>query len=165
MDERRETVGALSVEALLKTPETLDPREQGNEMTKPYMGELFKTLEDGKKNIAGNFFITVLTKRERLLTNVIRNYFFYRHSCPTPDYDQAVYYYDNTDDELELLWVIPSQQMAHELKEHALTLDKEYSELLQFVLDFADGTLFKKAQLLNKEDKKEGRVVLKEIHE
>lgn len=164
VNDKRETVGKIATDLISKAPETLDAREQGQEMTGTYLSELFKTLQDGKDNVKGDFFIVVLTKRERALLNVIRNYFFYRHTCPTPDYDQAVYHYTKADDELNLLWVIPARQMTFNLKENALNVDPELKELLGYVLDFADGTLAKKAMLLNNEDELEGRVVLKEIH-
>lgn len=164
--KKRDTVGKLAVEAQQKDPVSTDARELGGEMTKPYMKELFETLEKGKQAIPGDdFFLVVLTKREHLLKNVVRNYFFYRHTCPTPDYDQAVYHYKKGDDSVDFLWVIPSREGAHGLVENALMVDPELKELLGFVLDFKDGTLFKKAQTLNGEDKLEGRVVLEELNE
>ena len=93
--------------------------------------------------------------------NVVRNYFFYRSSCPTPDYDQAVYYYTKGSDELNFLWVIPSKSFCIHLVDNALTIDKEYKELLGIVLDFNDGTLYNLAKKLNNEDVLEGGVVLK----
>ena len=161
----RETVGKISQDLLQKAPESTDPREIGREMTKTYMQELFVTIDAGKKVYEADFFVVVITKRERLMTNVIRNYFFHRRSCPTPDYDTSVYHYKKANDETELLWVIPNRELAYHLRDNALTIDKEYKELLGYVLDFDDKTLFKKAQKLNNEDKLEGRVVLEVIDE
>jgi len=163
--QKRESVGKLAIEAQQKTPESTDPREIGNEMTKPYVSELFKALEDGKKKIDGSFFLVVLTKRERLLKNVIRNYFFYRYSCPTPDYDQAVYRYDREGDSLDLIWVLPNREYSFHLKDNMINLDKEYKGLLSYILDFDDKTLFKKARTFNNENNLIGNVTLEEIHE
>jgi len=161
----RESAGKISQDLLQKAPESTDVREIGREMTKGYMEELFTTIADGKTKYTGDFFVVVLTKRERLMTNVIRNFFFHRNTAPTPDYDQAVYHFKKSDDETELLWVIPNRELAYHLRDNALTLDKEYKELLGYVLDFDDKTLFKKAQKLNNEEKLEGRIVLEVIDE
>ncbi len=157
----RETVGSLSLEAQNKPLETTDCREQGKEMTKGYIDQLILTLEDAKKTLKDDFFIVVLTKKEPLMQNVIRNYFFYRSSCPTPDYDQAVYHYVKANDELNFLWIIPSKSFCIHLVENALTIDKEFKELLSFVLDFKDETLYKLSKKLNNEGVLEGGVVLK----
>src|SRR3990167_4938546 len=90
-------------------------------------------------------------KKEPLMPNVIRNYFYGRLSCPTPDYDQTVYFYDQESDIIEFLWVIPSKDACLYLKENALLVDPAESQLLRFVLDFADGTLFAIAKTRNRE--------------
>lgn len=163
IEERTQTVGKIATDLQQQDTHAIEVREQGQEMTSSYLDELLKVLAEGKQKQQGDFFIVVLTKREKLLVNVIRNYFFYRHTCPTPDYDQAVYHYVKNDDELALLWVLPNRDYAMEIKDNALTLDREYKEILGYVLDFADGTLYKKACLLNKEDEKVGTVVLTEL--
>ena len=102
--ERTETVGSIALDLQKKDTHAIDVREQGAAMTAPYIDELLKTLTQAKQEVPDdNFFIVVLTKRERLLINVVRNYFFYRRTCPTPNYDQAVYQYVKEDDELKLL--------------------------------------------------------------
>lgn len=162
MTMKRETVGKIATDLMQKEPETTCPDELANEMTKPYMDELFKTVEDGKDKIAGDFFAIVLTKRERLLQNVIRNYFFYRQSCPTPEHDQAVYRYNRKDDSVDFLWVIPSPAACNVMKDNALDIPEDQRDLFKFVLDFSDGTLAKKAKKLNNEDVVDGSVILKE---
>lgn len=162
MKRKRETAGKIATDLMQKELETTCPVEQGNEMTKSYVKELERTLKDGTSALSGDFFIVVLTKKERLLQNIIRNYFFYRCTCPTPDYDQAVYHYEKEGGRVDLLWVIPTRNICFELKDNATTLSNEYKILLGFVLDFADGTLYKKACILNNEDTLEGGIVLSE---
>ena len=83
--------------------------------------------------------------------NVIRNYFFHRSTCPTPEWDQVVYYYKRADDALNFLWVIPSKDTCELLRENALMVAPDERDLLNFVLNFYDGTLERIAQKLNGE--------------
>ncbi len=158
----RQTAGKIATDLMQKELETACPVEQGTEMTKSYVKELERTLKEGISTWSSDFFIVVLTKKERLLQNIIRNYFFYRRTCPTPDYDQAVYHYKREGNRVRFLWVIPARDMCFKLKANAATLADEYKELLGYILDFADGTLYKKACILNNEDILEGSVVLRE---
>jgi len=157
----RDTVGTIATDLMQKEAPTTDVREQGAEMLKPYLEELFAAVERGKKEMKGDFFIQVLTTRFRTLTNVVRNQFVVRYTCPTPNYDQTVYLWKHADQELNYIWSIPDRQSAHDLIDNALTIEDEYRELLQYVLDFADGTLFKLAQKLNNEEGLKTGIVLK----
>lgn len=149
--EKRDTLGKVSTDLLQKTPESTDPIELQRTMQKNVLPELLSRVEQDKKRYPGSFFIVILTKNERLMPNVFRNYFFTRFSCPTPDYDQTVYFYDHTVDILRYLWTLPSRDACAYLKMHALEVSPEERHLLQFVLEDADGTLLKLAKQLNKE--------------
>jgi hypothetical protein len=140
---KRDTVGKISSDLLIKTPDSNDPIELELEMQKDYIKELLTTLSDSKNKFIGNFYIVVITKKERLMENVLRNYFFARQSCPTPDFDQSVYYFDRKKESLEYLWTVPSRDTIDILKENACEVDKSEWGLLKFVLQFCDGTLFK----------------------
>ena len=98
-----------------------------------------------------DFYVVVNTKKERLMDNVIRNYFYHRKSCPTPEWDQVVYKYKYSSGELEFMWVVPSMHTCKMFKENLLSIDKKEKELLQFVLDYEDGTLFRLAKKENGE--------------
>ena len=80
----RPTVGELSSDLLTKESPTRSPYELEQEMHRDYEKHIYDAIAQGKKDYNGDFFIVVMTKRERLLTNVIRNYFVARQSCPTP---------------------------------------------------------------------------------
>lgn len=153
----RDTVGKISSDLLNKTPYSTDPIEIERAMHEDYVKNLTTCVETSKKNFFGDFFVIVLTKKERLMTNVLRHYFFARKSCPTPDYDQAVYHYTARKDDIEFLWVIPSKEACLTFTEQASSIAPEEWGLLKYVLEFADGTLFKKAKILNgeKEDSPE----------
>lgn len=147
----RETVGKISSDLIVKESPTRDPIELEREMHKDYEANIWECVDRSKKDFFGDFYIVVVTKKERLMPNVLRNYFMGRSSCPTPEYDQTVYKYNCTDDALEFLWVLPSKDTCELLKENALQVAPEEKALLYYVLSFYDGSLLKKSKQLNKE--------------
>lgn len=151
MNEKRDTIGKLSSELLKQESPTSSPIELEREMHTEYDKNLMECVDGAKKQYHQQFYVVVITKRERLMPNVFRNYFFARESCPTPDWDQAVYRYIKSADTIEFLWVIPSKQTCEYLKENALHVSPEEKGLLRFVLDFADGTLLRFCKKLNGE--------------
>jgi hypothetical protein len=148
----RDTVGKLSSDLLQR--DIYGDHSAGEQMQEQ-LGEYESGLSDcvnrGKSDFAGDFFVTVITKRERLMPNVIRNYFFNRLSCPSPDYDQTLYHYHRSDDHLEFVWVIPSPVAVKDIMKHRHDIDISFYALLKFVLEFLDGTLEAKARTLNNE--------------
>ena len=150
--QKRETLGKLSTD-LLKSNYygSANPQEIQDEAQKNYIDELTKCYEAHKNSFTEDFYIVVITKRERLLTNVLRNYFFARISCPTTDYDQAVYRYNKKDNTLEFLWVIPDKNTCEYLRDHYKEVVPAEQELLRFVMEFYDGTLAALVKKLNGE--------------
>lgn len=159
MQDRTYTVGQKSLELQAQEAVSRDPIELQREMLKDYRENLSQCINSFKKTCAGSFFIVVITKREPLMQNVLRNYFTARHSCPTPDYDQTVWHYISHDDSLHYLWSLPSRDACYHLKDNALYVCEEERSLLQHVLDFADGTLFKLAKKLNGESLKSPLII------
>lgn len=147
----RQKVGKYSADLLQKQPETKSPIEQMYENLTDYDKHIFTCIDDGKKRFDGDFFLVVLTKKEPLMPNVLRNYFIARISCPTPDYDQTVYKYTKADEIVDFLWVIPSKDTCFLLKKHALEVPESERELLNFVLRFSDGDLYRLCKKLNGE--------------
>lgn len=148
---KRDTVGKISVELLQKDPETVDPIEQMRVQLSDYEKNLIASVEDGLKKYIGNFYVVVITKRERLMPNVFRHYFAHRLSCPTPDYDQTVYRYHKEDEHLEYMWTLPDRETCILFKINALQVPPEERELLDYILSFYDGSLLKLAKQLNGE--------------
>ena len=99
----------------------------------------------------GDFYIVGLIKKEKLLDNVLRNYFIPTKSCPTPAYDQTVYQFISSGDEIRLLWVVPDEETSLTLQENRNIVVPEERGLLQYVLDYYDGTLYRMAKKLNGE--------------
>jgi len=149
---KQDTVGKVSLELSQKTPDTRSPIEQMRESLTEWDRNIYECIDRSKKDFLGDFYVIVITKNEPLMRNVFRNYFYARLSCPTPDYDQTVYRYNRVQDKIEFIWVIPSRDASFHLKDNALQVANEERGLLNFVLKFADGTLFKLAKKLNGEE-------------
>jgi len=152
-EEKRETVGKAAYDLLLKENKpTHTPIDQMREQLEHYEENIFICLERSKKDFPDDdFYIVVLVKRERLLPNVFRRYFFGRLTCPTPNYDQVVYKYHKKDDRIEFLWVIPDRETCKEFMYYSQTGDPPPKELLSYVVRFKDGSLFTLAKKLNGE--------------
>jgi len=148
---KRKTVGEVSQEILSTDKQQPTATEQMEECLSEYEENIITCAETHKKIFDGDFFIVVLTKKERLMQNVLRNFFFARKTCPTPDWDQAVYRYDSKNGDIELVWILPSKETCGYLVDNALELAPEQRDLLQFVLDDKDGTLLKIAKKINGE--------------
>jgi len=151
--ETRDTVGKISQDIALKESETLDhtAQEQGKEMLKDFDKNILEAIERGKSLYAKDFYIEVITKKEPLMKNVLRNYFVTKQSCPTPTFDSSVYKYHRNDAITEFLWVVPNKTVYDDFRINALQVPKQYRELLQNVLDFSDGTLLRRCLILNGE--------------
>ncbi len=151
IEKPHKTVGKLSTDLIAKEPDTKSPIEQMRENLTDYDKHIWECVDRAKKDIPGDFFIEVITKREPLLQNVIRNYFGFRNSCPTPNYDHAVYRYTRSSEKLEFIWIIPDRETCHILVKHRYEVVPEEYELLDFVLRFATGQLFALCKKLNGE--------------
>lgn len=148
---KRETVGKIASNLLSKAPDSRDPIEIEREIHREYEFEVFKCVEEAKKTHEDSFYVIVITKKEPLMENVIRHYYFARTSCPTPDYDQTVYRYDHIKNVLEFLWVVPSKDTCLLFIENKEKIVPQEWGLLQNILKFKDGTLFKLCKKLNGE--------------
>ena len=99
-----------------------------------------------------DFFVEVCIKKEKLLPDLAPRILpISRQTCPTPNYDQDVYYYNKKDDTLDLVWSIPNRDIAIAMMMFPLEVPPESKELQQMVMDWADGTLFKIMKKFNNE--------------
>jgi hypothetical protein len=149
----RETIGKISSDLIVKPLETTSAIEQMQEQLTDYDKNIMECVDRCKNDFPGDFYVVVITKRERLMQNVIRNYFYGRLSCPTPDWDQTVYKYSRMNDDLVFMWVIPSKQACEEITMNKHLIPPEEWRLLEYVLAFNDGTLLRLAKDLNGEKK------------
>ena len=152
-NERIETVGSFSSKLSLKKPDASNAIDQMREQLTDYDENIQKCINDNRNKYIGDFYIVVLTKKERLMKNVLRSYFFARKTCPTPDYDQAVYRYHHAGGSVEFMWVLPARDIVNFMKKNASLVPIEKYELLQCVLNFCDGSLLAFAKKENNERK------------
>lgn len=158
--EHRTTVGKVAIDLQKKESPTHDPIELEREMHKDYEAHMQQAIDRGLKDHPKDFYVVVLTKKERLLENVLRNFFLTRQSCPRPEYDQTVYRYDRATDTIEFLWVIPSKDTCQLFKQNALDIVPEERGLLEYILKFYDGTLDATANTLNGEFEKKNFTIV-----
>jgi len=147
----KKTVGAHSYELQQKDAGTHSATDQMREQLTDYDENIHLCVNEQKKKLADDFYVVVITKKERLMQNVLRGYFFGRISCPSPDYDQTVYKYSKKDDNLSFLWTIPSYDAVNYMKNNTSHVSAEKYGLLKCVLEFVDGTLTRLAKKLNGE--------------
>lgn len=160
----KKTVGEHSVELAQKKQEKISIIEQQEAMQEDYLANLIECVQEHKKSFPGDFYVVVITKNEKLMPNVFRNYFTARQSCPTPNYDQTVFRYIRAAEEIEYIWTIPSREASHHLKNNALQVHPSEKELLNMVLAFADGSLYKLSKQLNGERDDSPLIAEKESH-
>ncbi len=148
---KRATVGERYLEVAYKEPASRDPIELQREMQKEYVDNLIQCVEHYRKDNRHDFFIVSITKREPLMPNILRNYFLARNTCPTPDYDQSAFFYSYKDEQIAYLWTVPDRDTCFMLRDHAFQVSDYEKQLLEFVLQFFDGTLLNIAKRFNKE--------------
>lgn len=148
----KETVGKLSSELIVKqVDDTHSATDQMKEQLTDWDKNIMECVERGKKDFPDDFFVVVITKKERLMQNVLRNYFTCRHSCPTPEWDQTVFRYERSLEKLTFLWVVPSKDTCEFFTRNAFRIEGEDMQLLKYVIDLNDGTLLRMAKRLNGE--------------
>ena len=150
--KKRKTVGEEAVKRLENVDTKQGIVDTQREADKEYMDEIKKCIE-ANKSWDDPFYIVVLQKKERLLENVVRRYFFARESLPSPDWDQTVWRYKPKTGDLRFVWVLPDKNTAMWMAGMPHTVPKEQTELLGFVLDFLDKKLYRfYHNLFQKED-------------
>ena len=146
----REKVGKISLDLAAKAHENShSPEEQMKEQLTGFENELSLSIANGKSKYSKDFFVVVITKKERLMPNVLRNYFFNRLSCPTPDYDQIVFYWNHSQNVLDFLWVLPAKDICDEMMLNRTNIHPDEYAAYSFIHSFYDGTLMKYAHTLN----------------
>lgn len=149
--KRIHTIGKIATDLAAQDTHAQSPVELERAMHKDYEENVQQCIERGKKEHPGDFYIVVITKKERLLQNVLRHYYLHRATCPTPEYDQTVYKYFREHDAHQFLWVVPDKITCEMMRDNALQVPDPERDLLRFVLDFYDDTLMKLSKKLNGE--------------
>jgi len=176
----KQTVGKIASDLMLKTPDSSDPIEIQRATEREYLDNLEWCVKHALKQVdcssiaghdecknrtalEGDFYVAALLKKEKLLQNVLRNYFVATKSCPTPTFDQTIYKYNAQKEAIEFLWVVPDQETALTLKENKQIVVPAERGLLQFVLDYYNGNLHRICKKLNGETMDAGSMLIKGI--
>lgn len=141
---------------------SLDPQRKYNthsiyEQTMANLHDFDKQVNicvvNGKKHFDGDFFIEVLIKKEKLITDAITNIFAARRTCPDPFHDQVVYKYVKDGDEIEFLWCIPDRTVCDYYKNILFIIPDEERDIYEHIVKYYDGTYAKRAFMENNKDK------------
>lgn len=149
--EKKKTVGEEALSLSSAPDQEVNSVDLEREMHSDFEEELEEAIRRGKQQFAGVFYVVVLLKKERLLQNVIRQYFFPRKSCPTPEFDQCVYRYDPDGRELQFLWTVPDWGTVEKLVTFYHCVCDEQKDLADFCCMFKRGDLERMAKTLNLE--------------
>jgi hypothetical protein len=151
------TAGELSLEYSKKNDKILAVDMQreilnGTNSKRSFLEEVEFSAHRGRQdpNISRDFFVVCLLKKERLLQNIVRPYYFYRQTCPTPDYDQTVYKV-HSNGELEYIWTIPDIDTCNQVVINKHLMAEDHVLLISMVTAFNNGELLRYAKKLNKE--------------
>lgn len=151
--DKKPTVGKIALDLMNQKQENKDSIAQTQAMLTDYEKNFYDAFDRGKAQFQGDFYVVVLTKKERLMGNVIRNYFIVRESCPTPEFDQIVYKCIKKENAVELLWTVPNIQACDHYRTYPLEVPNEQRDLFNNILNFYDGSLLRLCKKLNKEIK------------
>lgn len=140
---QKQTVGAAAVKLLEQGDTRQSVMDTKDAMLKGYPDALIDCALKHKREWTQPFYVCVQTRRERLLTNVIRNQFYARQTRPIPDYDLALYHFDPATDDLRFVWNIPDKSSVEQILSdyQTGTLPKEYMQLASFCVGFKNCTL------------------------
>lgn len=145
---QRETVGAMSIKAAQDQNQS-DTWETTQQREKEILHNLHDFVEKKKVEHRSDFFIMLLSRREKILTNVIRDRLYCLKACPTPNYNQSLWKYHYLDDRLEFLWSVPPKEAVDFLSRYPIEMNDMCADVIKCVFDFIDGTLARKTRELN----------------
>jgi hypothetical protein len=119
--------------------------EVANAQLEEYMPSLIKAIDRGCEEHEGTFYIKVMNVHVESEDNKEftqhRFSFYTQKLCPLPEYDQSVFRYNRSNDQVEFVWTLPDEETARYLIQHREEVVEEEKELLNFVVAFAVGKL------------------------
>lgn len=137
------TVGQEAYNRLI-SGETQEVGETSLEMNKTFEENLMDCIiKYQKERLEPNnpFYAVVLHKKERLMCNVVRRYFFCRESEPTPDYDQIVFHVEPKTMQVNFKWVIPDITTYTDMVLNGASYPKDKQHLVHFCKAMAENRL------------------------
>jgi hypothetical protein len=143
LPEKSTTVGQQAVGLLMKGDQKQGVIDTQREMQKGYLDNVIEAAKRGEELFGKEspFYVCVQTRRERLLSNVIRNQFYPRQTRPIPQYDLSLFWYDPKSEDLKFVWCIPDKETVEFLIQNENILPDDQHQLVQFCKSFKDNTL------------------------
>lgn len=139
----KETVGKVSQSLLAKADTKQGIVDTERAVNKDYFDHCKECVErKPHSEWKEPWFLITVNKKERLLENVIRRYFFGRKSLPSPEYDQTVWHYHPSSGNMEFLWCIPDKNTCYQIYNNRSEIPTEENHLAKFVIDFMDNRLY-----------------------
>jgi hypothetical protein len=135
----KETVGQAS-QRLKSRWDNQPLYDTGKEMLKGLESRIMKTVEL-HKDWDEPFYIVVRHKKQRLITNAVREQIYARKTRPTPAFDTIVYMYDPKKGDLIYQYALPSEQTYNLLVINKNKVKKKYELLLKHCLDLQENKL------------------------
>ena len=134
------TVGA-EAQKLLALPDQRQPIiDTMEEMGKEYLKNLKECVERYPE-WKDPWYLCVIAKKERLMENVIRHYFYGRQTRPAPTYDLTLFVYNPGTGDLKHEWTIPDADTCAYLMLNGHRLGQEHQALCEMVKKYSSGTL------------------------
>lgn len=140
---QEKTVGQAALDLLKNGDQKQSVIDTQQEMLKDYLDQVIEAAQRGEKLFGEEspFYVCVQTRRERLLSNVIRNQFYPRQTRPRPEYDLALYSYDPQTEDLRFEWCIPAKDMVEYILYNQSELSSDHAQLVEFCYKFKNNTL------------------------
>jgi len=111
-------VGQAALDLVSKDPQPQTVGETIDAFGPKYAEEIEKAIEDNKDKYKSPFYILVLTKKEYLIINAVRNWFIARQTAPYafdmmeqyPEHTKTLYIVDARQGKIKILWSLPGFQ-------------------------------------------------------
>jgi hypothetical protein len=169
MKKKDTTAGQLYMEGQkAERPETdQDLLDTQKPAERTYLDELYSNIEKGKELYPQEpyFFIEVFTRQDKIMLRTLVSTFVARITCPTPAFNQTVYRYIKSEDVLEYVWTVPSNERCLYYLKNPISANEGERALIGFVHDLKDGTLEKIARELNHEEYQAGLAFVQDNNE
>ena len=168
----KEKFGKIAHDLLVKDFQTEDSQkpnlhEQTLEMQQDYHDNLLKAVNHGRGKLScddygkckkdkclpfiGDFYIEVVTYVPRLFKNTTHQTFFARKSCPTPNYDQAVFRYNSKEERIEEIWVLGDRKTCYYFIQNTKQIRPDMMQTYEYVKRYDDKSLYRLCKELNGE--------------
>lgn len=148
---KRKTVGQEAYDRLLAPDESQGIIDTQREVHKSYLKEINNTI-DKHKDWTTPYYVVVIAKKERLMENVIRQYFMARRTLPTPQWDQTVWRFDPKSGDLRFVWCTPDENTAKWMAGNTSEVPPDQYELLNTVIELINGRLYSKYHAMFEKD-------------